>query len=169
MSHGTSKASDEPNITEVPTGQADSEWRNHVAHGSLASTYTDILNDVKADSLRRAQQVDLPQQKSSRTTYNDLIEEAKLRTREISNEKLQAENDILTKNQGLKAVTLKLLFILLFCESLVLFVLTFFQGFGAWGFDLDVVTLRIVVVASLLQISAMLTIAVRHLFPSASK
>lgn len=100
------------------------------------------------------------------TTFQSLIDKEKVRARALDNEKKQAENGLINKNQALKQLTLILLFILLFVESITLFVLTFFQGFKFYNFDLDHITLRIVIVATLVQISAMLTIAVRHLFPA---
>lgn len=76
------------------------------------------------------------------------------------------ENDGVEKDQRLKEKTLYKLFRLLWCETVVIFVLTFFQGFKYRGFHLDQWTLRLVVSATLTQITAMLLIAVQHLFPN---
>lgn len=79
--------------------------------------------------------------------------------------KQKIENDNTENDQKLKKNTLVALFIFLGIETAVIFTLAFFQGFKAWGFELDVWSFRILVIATLGQITAMLTIAVRHLFP----
>lgn len=78
---------------------------------------------------------------------------------------LKLENDGAEKDQDHKGKTLNRLFRLLYGETTLIFVLTFLQGFKWHGFNLDNWTLRVVVTATLGQITAMLLIAVRHLFP----
>lgn len=126
----------------------------------------EIRNSSSADSEQDTAGLSLQIAKQPSVTFDALLQQQKVRTHELNNDKKERENDLISKNQGLKKLTLILLFILLFAESVTLFVLTFFQGFKFKGFELDLWTLRIIVVASLAQISAMLTIAVRHLFPS---
>lgn len=91
-------------------------------------------------------------------------------------EKLDAErvrkqktaNDNAEKDQRLKEQTLKKLFKFLGAETIIIFLLAFLQGFGTlwrWKFELDGLSFRIVVGATIGQITAMLIIAVQHLFP----
>lgn len=75
------------------------------------------------------------------------------------------ENDNREKDQRLKEQTLRKLFNFLWAETIVIFGLAFLQGFGLHRFKIDQWSFRIVVTATLGQITAMLTIAVRHLFP----
>lgn len=83
--------------------------------------------------------------------------------------KAQIENDIREKDQNLKTLTLKLLFIFLGFETFAAFVLAFLQGFNAGNFNLDPWSLRLLVGATLLQTVGMLTIAIKHLFPQKQK
>ncbi len=80
--------------------------------------------------------------------------------------KLKIENDNAENNQQLKATTLDRLFIFLGIETVIIFVMAFFQGFRPSGFALDDWSFRLIVSATLIQIATMLTIAVRHLFPT---
>ena len=138
----------------------------------IDNLFSGLLEDIRADTLQKAKPKSTLQEQPT-TTYDDEIKKEKARKEKIANDKLQTqneklktENDNLRSDQELKSTTLRLLFALLSAETLVIFILTFMQGFHLWHFNLDLLTLRIVIVASLLQISAMLTIAVRHLFPS---
>lgn len=79
--------------------------------------------------------------------------------------RLEIENDIAEADQRLKVKTLVILFVFLSIETIVVFLLAFFQGFGWQQFQLDEWSFRIVVAATIGQITAMLTIAVQHLFP----
>lgn len=128
-----------------------------------------ILDDIKADALQKP--VTAPQVETHKepVTINDRIQEQYVLREGIANDRLQAENENLRNDQQLKENTLKLLFIFLGAETMIIFAITILQGFHTLNFDLDDVTLRIVVVASLAQISTMLTIAVRHLFPQMKK
>lgn len=128
------------------------------------SYYKRLLSEVRNEDIPRVTAPFSPTEKPVR--FSDLISKERVRTRTLENDKKERENQLITSNQSLKRLTLNLLFALLYLESLVLFILAFFQGFSLHGFDLDPVTLRILVVATLAQISTMLTIAVRHLFPA---
>ncbi|HMH70525.1 MAG TPA: hypothetical protein VK502_03925 [Candidatus Saccharimonadales bacterium] len=79
--------------------------------------------------------------------------------------KQKIDNDNAEKDQRLKTLTLVLLFAFLTLETIVIFVLAFFQGFGYNKFHLDEWSFKLVILATLGQITAMLTIAVTHLFP----
>lgn len=139
---------------------------------SIEDIFGVLLNDIKADTQQKASP-ETQIEKPPTTTYDEEIQKQKARKEKIANDrhqanidKLQTENENLKSDQDLKKKTLVLLFILLFFETLIIFIIAFLQGLRAWHFDLDKLTLRIVVVATLTQISAMLTIAVRHLFPA---
>lgn len=139
---------------------------------SIQDIFGTLLKDIKAETLQKAEpksKIEIP----LTTTYDDEIQKEKARKEKIANDrhqvnldKLKTENENLKSDQSLKKTTLVLLFILLFFETLIIFIIAFMQGLHLWDFDLDKITLRIVVVATLTQISAMLTIAVRHLFPA---
>lgn len=80
--------------------------------------------------------------------------------------KQQIENDNIEKDQRLKETTLRILFFFLTFETIIIFVLAFFQGFQAGGFHLEEWSFRLVIAGTLSQIAAMLVIAVKNLFPS---
>jgi hypothetical protein len=86
-----------------------------------------------------------------------------IRNEEVRNKKI--DNDNKEKDQRLKEWTLTMLFTFLSAETALIFVFAFFQGFKVGGFSLDEWSFRLVLVGTLGQITAMLTIAVRHLFP----
>lgn len=93
------------------------------------------------------------------------VPDSKPETMDEKIRKQKIENDNIEKDQSLKKYTLISLFIFLGVETIVVFALAFFQGFELAGFNLDVWSFRIIVVATLGQITAMLSFAVRHLFP----
>lgn len=78
----------------------------------------------------------------------------------------QIINDNIEKDQNLKETTLRILFYFLTIETIIIFILAFFQGFSAWGFQLEEWSFRLVIAGTLSQIAAMLIIAVKNLFPS---
>jgi len=80
--------------------------------------------------------------------------------------KQKIDNDNLESDQRLKSRSLVALFIFLAAETILVFLLAFAQGYKHHGFYLDEWSLRIIIVATLGQITAMLSIAVKHLFPN---
>lgn len=80
--------------------------------------------------------------------------------------KQQIENDNIEKDQRLKEATLRILFFFLTFETIIIFVLAFFQGFTTGGFHLEEWSFRLVIAGTLSQIAAMLIIAVKNLFPT---
>ena len=136
-----------------------------------ASYFEQVLDEIRSSSNNETEKIrndqSLNKHKQPSVPIDTLLQQQRVRAHSLNNDKKESEIDLISKNQKLKKLTLILLFILLFAESITLFVLAFFQGFKTHNFELDTWTLRIVVVATLVQISAMLTIAVRHLFPSA--
>jgi hypothetical protein len=97
--------------------------------------------------------------KSNSIPFKEILDREKARKQTI-------KNNNLVSDQKLKARSLVALFIFLGIETLAIFLLAFAQGFEYRGFNLDDWSLRIIIVATLGQITAMLTIAVKHLFPS---
>lgn len=88
----------------------------------------------------------------------DIREELARRER-IKND--DAEQDILLKRK-----TLNLLFYLLFVETAAVFVLAFMQSVHEpWHFAMQDSSFKILVGATILQITAMLSVAVAYLFP----
>jgi|TARA_B100001250_G_C19774952_1_gene779103 hypothetical protein len=134
---------------------------------SSSLTLAELMKDLK--SLPNTPKPTPTVNRIPKTTFDEQIEKEKARVANDKNkaevDKLVVENENLRNDQSLKSATLKKLFILLFGETLIIFVMSFLQGFHFLGFDLDLITFRVIVVATLIQISTMLTFAVRHLFP----
>ncbi len=79
--------------------------------------------------------------------------------------KKQLQNEALAQDIELKKTTLNRLFILLFGETIIVFILITFQGFGWYNFYLEEWSFKLLIVATISQITLMLKIAVKHLFP----
>jgi hypothetical protein len=84
----------------------------------------------------------------------------------IEQEKKRIENEGLRQNINLKRKTLWILFWFLAAETALIFLLAFFQGFTAWHFHLEEWSFKLLVTATISQITVMLFVAVKHLFPS---
>lgn len=81
--------------------------------------------------------------------------------------KQQLENENTAQDIRLKRVTLNRLFWFLTAETLLIFLFAFFQATGnPAGFRLEDWSFRLVVGATIAQITGMLFVAVRYLFPS---
>lgn len=79
--------------------------------------------------------------------------------------KKELENNARELDIGLKKNTLVVLFIFLAIETILVFTIAYFQGFKFFDFMLEEWSFRTLLIATILQITAMLTIAVQHLFP----
>lgn len=88
-----------------------------------------------------------------------------LRIPDVIAERKRLQNEALQQDIKLKKTTLNRLFWLLVGETIIIFMFSAFQGFRFWGFLLEEWSFRILVTATLTQISVMLGIAVKHLFP----
>ncbi len=75
------------------------------------------------------------------------------------------QNAAFEQDMNLKKNTLIILFIFLAIETVVIFIITFLQGFKAWGFALQEWSFRLLISATITQITVMLLVAVQHLFP----
>jgi len=79
--------------------------------------------------------------------------------------KKQLENDAFLQDMELKRTTLNRLFIFLACETILVFSFALCQGTGWLNFSLEEWSFKLVVTATLIQITFMLQVAVKHLFP----
>lgn len=80
--------------------------------------------------------------------------------------KYELENMAFEQDMQLKKSTMNRLFWFLAIETLGVFILAFMQGSKVpYNFQIEEWSFNILVSATILQITAMLTIAVKHLFP----
>jgi hypothetical protein len=79
--------------------------------------------------------------------------------------KEELENEDYAQDIKLKKSTLWILFGFLTVETLVIFGFSFFQAVNLFGFRLEDWSFRLLVTATISQITFMLHIAVKHLFP----
>lgn len=113
--------------------------------------YFDVLEKVQV-----SQPAGKPFEPQPKIDINDEI----ARERKIKND--NAEQDI-----TLKRMTLMVLFIFLAIETALIFVIAFMQGLGLpHHFHLEEWSFKLVVTATLAQITGMLFVAVRYLFPT---
>lgn len=81
----------------------------------------------------------------------------------------QLENDALEQDIRLKKSTLDKLFWFLGTETSIIFVFAFLQGTGFLHFKLEEWSFKLLLTATLIQITFMLQVAVKHLFPEKGK
>lgn len=81
-------------------------------------------------------------------------------------ERKRLENEAFRQDIELKKKTLNRLFWLLAIETAVVFTFSFLQGTHWGGFALEEWSFKLLTTATLIQITTMLRIAVRHLFPT---
>jgi hypothetical protein len=114
--------------------------------------YFDVLHEVANRST--------PQTTARAATERIDIEQEIARERKIKND--NAEQDI-----ELKRMTLNRLFRFLIAETALIFLLAFFQGIH-WPhyFHLEDWSFKLLVAATIAQITGMLFVAVRYLFPT---
>lgn len=96
--------------------------------------------------------------KPAQKTIEDRINEEKIRRGAL-------ENDAFEQDIALKRSTLRKLFVFLALETVVIFVFAYFQGVSFNGFVLEEWSFKLLVAATITQITVMLNIAVKHLFP----
>lgn len=112
------------------------------------------------DSLVHQQTIRRPIQYGNRTFGERSIQER------IDLEKGQLENKAFDQDIGLKKKTLFILFTFLAIETIAIFTIAFFQGFKLGGFEIKEWSFRLLITATITQITVMLLIAVKHLFPN---
>ncbi len=86
----------------------------------------------------------------------------------IDHRRKELENTAFEQDIHLKKMTLVILFSFLSLETAVIFLVSFFQAFAFHGFALEEWSFKLLVAATITQITAMLLIAVKHLFPQRS-
>lgn len=108
-------------------------------------------------------------EKSSSYHFSRNLQEKKI-TEKIEDTEEKREkglrNDALAQDIELKKKTLNRLFTLLTAETVVIFIFALWQGFRTWGFNLEEWSFRLLVGATIIQITTMLLVAVKHLFPN---
>lgn len=85
---------------------------------------------------------------------------------EINNKKKELENIAYEQDITLKRITLNRLFLFLAIETLLIFSFSFLQAVKWLGFHLEEWSFKLLVAATISQITIMLNMAVRHLFPT---
>lgn len=120
-----------------------------------------VLNTLK----RQAQKAESPALRTKTHTSAAYLGSPKAVPIDEKLRKQQIENDNVIRDQRLKEATLSKLFKFLSAETVIIFTFAFLQGFGWQSFYLEEWSFRILLSATILQITAMLTIAVQHLFP----
>jgi hypothetical protein len=98
------------------------------------------------------------EERAAQPAHIDINEEI-ARERKLRND--DAEQDI-----RLKRITINLLFSFLAAETLLIFVFALMQGTKLFGFHLEDWSFKLLVVATIAQITGMLYVAIRYLFPS---
>ncbi|MFZ2154231.1 MAG: hypothetical protein WAV16_03305 [Candidatus Moraniibacteriota bacterium] len=84
----------------------------------------------------------------------------------IKKKKEEIENDDLEQNIKLKRRTLYNLFIFLGIETFLIFLFSLFQATKWLGFHLEEWSFKLLVTATISQITYMIQVAVKHLFPN---
>lgn len=124
-----------------------------------------IKEDYLADKdlfeyIKNIPEKDLTPYSSGEHEYN--IDDEIARKQNILNKGL--EQDI-----ALKKLTLLILFIFLGLETLCIFIFAFLQATNTFKFKLDEWSFKLLIAATLSQITYMLQVAVKHLFPVKAK
>jgi ABC-type multidrug transport system permease subunit len=90
---------------------------------------------------------------------SSIAEQIESRRRELENTAF--EQDIL-----LKKGTFFYLILFLVSETVLIFIIAFFQGLAPWHFHLEEWTFKLLATATITQITAMFFMVVKHLFPT---
>lgn len=98
-------------------------------------------------------------------TYKTAAKDEEKIFERISNRRYELENDAFEQDIKLKKATLERLFIFLGAETIVIFVFALMQGIRLGGFRLEEWSFKLLVAATITQITTMLLVAVKHLFP----
>lgn len=110
-----------------------------------------------------------------RKFYSTSFPEKKVRIDDVINERERIKNDDLKQNIRLKSIISAFLCLLLYAETIVVFVFSLFQAievriewpiFGTQPFHLDEWSFKLLVTATIAQITIMLRIVVKYLFPN---
>lgn len=122
--------------------------------GSTEQTLGDLISELKKSTTSKPQKAH-----EESKTFDSKAERAR---------KDKIRNDNLESDQKMKKWSLVALFIFLGIETIAVFFIVFFQGFKTSGFQIEEWNFRLVIGGTLIQITAMLEVAIKHLFPPAS-
>jgi hypothetical protein len=128
----------------------------------MAKSTRNVKSDAFHQLLKSYQELVDQNAPAHPTTPRRSIEDEIIRERKLRND--NAELDI-----RLKRKTLNILFIFLGLETVLVFYFTYLQATGDHHFHLDEWSFKLVVSATLTQITAMLFVAVRYLFPKSKR
>lgn len=133
-----------------------------LVHEQNEKGYESLLKntqELKSVILKELKQVQIdPLASFNSFSSQSVLEKAKTRKAEL-------ENDALEDFIKLKRLTLILLFIFLAAETVTVFVIAFFQGFKPREFIIEEWSFKLIILATITQITTMLLVAVKHLFP----
>jgi hypothetical protein len=116
-----------------------------------------LIDSLNRDSIvetARAGSAETGVKVENRPSVTDVIEERK-----------KIENRALAQDIDLKKQTLFILFGFLAIETILIFIFTFFQGVHLWGFSLEEWSFKLLIAATITQVTLMVHVAVKHLFP----
>ncbi len=84
----------------------------------------------------------------------------------IERRRKELENDAFSQDIALKRITLIVLFVFLALETVLVFTFAFLQATKLLSFSLEEWSFKLLITATLSQITLMLNVAVKHLFPN---
>lgn len=140
---------------ETPHGYTNSSGKANVKPisnlASLRSKYLKIINEEGLETPRSSRFI--VKRKSSDKSFDERLKDLK--------------NQALEQDISLKKYTHSLLFLFLAVETVFIFLFALFQG-TKWplGFHLEEWSFKLLVTATIGQITYMLQVAVKHLFPT---
>lgn len=105
-------------------------------------------------------------QLGSRKFYKPTFKKGISLDERLNQEKKKIENIGLRQDIELKKTTLFCLFGFLFIETFIIFIFSFWQATGGLGFMLEEWSFKLLITSTIIQITYMLQVAVRHLFPN---
>jgi hypothetical protein len=84
---------------------------------------------------------------------------------DIGKDTKRLQNKALEQDINLRKETLKALFVFLGIETLIIFLFSLFQATGFIGFKLEEWSFKLLTTTTIVQITIMLQVAVKYLFP----
>lgn len=133
----------------------------------VKKSFTKELETIEKEiEQRRKHVLDVISQKENVRTFRGSSLPAKNINLSINEERESIKNKGLAQDITLKRITLVALFIFLAVETLLIFGFTFLQATFIWSFYLEEWSFKLLIVSTITQITFMLNIAVKHLFPN---
>ena len=137
---------------------ADFSSKNNFYSDSKSNTeeYSNLIKKIRERNLKTHKLKDFVFSVSKKTKIDD----------EIANRE-KIKNEGLKQDIALKRGMLQVLCYLLVIETIIVFLFSFFQAIEQpWGFRLDEWSFKLLITATISQITIMLLVAVQHLFPN---